>query len=223
MRLIRTFLCFLALAGFTSFAQASATAPQNGVEYLTLPTKQNTDSGKKIEVIEFFEYGCPHCNALEPVLADWLKKQGDKIQFKRVHVPRDANTEPRQRLYFTLESLGLLEQYHAKVFHAIHAERLRITRDEHAFDWAEKNGIERNRFVSVYRSFGVQSKVQRANRMMEAYKIDSWPMIVVDGRFLTAPYQASLGTPGTATEEQQQQLLLQVMDFLIARAKAENK
>jgi thiol:disulfide interchange protein DsbA len=223
MRLFQTFLCALALAGVTSIAQASATAPQNGVEYQTLPARQNTDSGKKIEVIEFFEYGCPHCNEFEPMLVDWLKKQGDKVQFKRVHVPRDANTEPRQRLFFTLESLGLLEQYHAKVFHAIHVERMRITRDEQAFDWAEKNGIDRTRFMNVYRSFGVQSKVQRANSMMGSYRVEQWPTIIIDGRFQTSPHQASQGASGTTTHDQHYQLALQVMDFLIAQVKAETK
>ncbi len=223
MRLFQTFLCCLALAGFTSFAQASATAPRDGVDYLTLPARVNTDSGKKVEVIEFFEYGCPHCAALDPILAEWLKKQGDNVQFKRVHVPRDVNTEPRQRIFFTLEAMGLVDQYHAKVFNAIHVERMRITRDEHAFDWAEKAGIDRTSFINVYRSFGVQAKVQRANRMMDLYKINQWPMIVIDGRFQTSPYQASVGTPSAVTEELQQQLALQIMDYLVARVKAENK
>jgi thiol:disulfide interchange protein DsbA len=220
---IRTLLCFVALAGFTSLAQASATAPRDGQDYLTLPTRLNTDGGKKVEVIEFFEYGCPHCDALEPVLAAWLQKQGDNVHFKRVHVPRDANTEPRQRLFYTLEAMGLTAQYHTKVFHAIHVERLRITRDEHAFDWAAANGIDRTRFINVYRSFGVQAKVQRANNMMDSYKVNQWPMIVIDGRFQTSPYQASVGTPSAVTEDVQQQLALQIMDHLVARVKAENK
>lgn len=223
MRLIQTFLCALALAGFTSFAQASASAPREGIDYLTLPARLNTDGGKKVEVIEFFDYGCPHCNEFEPMLAAWLKKQGDNVHFKRVHVPRDINTEPRQRLFFTLEAMGLTEQYHAKVFHAIHVERARITRDEQAFDWAEKAGIDRTRFINVYRSFGVQARVQRANGMMDAYKVNLWPTIIVDGRFQTSPDQASRGTPGTTTHEQHYQLALQIMDFLVARVKAENK
>lgn len=223
MRLIQTFLCVLALASFTPFAQATVSAPRDGQDYLTLPARQNSDSGKKIEVIEFFEYGCPHCFAFEPVLAAWLKKQGDNVQFKRVHVPRDENTEPRQRLFFTLESMGLLEQNHTKVFNAIHLERMRITRDEHAFDWAERNGIDRTRFINTYRSFGVQSKVQRANGMMDRYKVNQWPMIIVDGHYQTSPWQAAEGNPGTTTEEQQQQLALQIMDFLVAKAKAEAK
>jgi thiol:disulfide interchange protein DsbA len=223
MRMFQTFLCALALAGFTSFAQASATAPREGFDYLTLPARLNTDGGKKVEVIEFFEYGCPHCNALEPVLAEWLKKQGDNVHFKRVHVPRDPNTEPRQRLFFTLEAMGLTAQYHTKVFHAIHVERLRITRDEHAFDWAEKAGIDRTRFINVYRSFGVQSRVQRANGMMDSYKVNQWPMIIIDGRFQTSPYQASVGNPSAVTEEVQQQMALQIMDFLVAKVKAENR
>jgi thiol:disulfide interchange protein DsbA len=224
MRLFQTLLCALALAGFTTLAAASASAPANGTEYLTLPVPQPSEPGKKIEVIEFFEYGCPHCYAFDPVLAGWLRKQGDNVVFKRVHVPRDPNVEPRQRLFFTLEALGQVEQYHSKVFNAIHVERLHMTRDEHVFEWAEKAGLDRARFISTYRSFPVQAKVLRANTMMELYKVNMWPMIIIDGRYQTSPTQASAGTPAAAqSESAQHQLALQVMDFLVAKAKAEKK
>jgi len=222
MKPIRKLMCALALCGFAAAAAAAPADPKNGVEYLTLPQHQNTDSGKKVEVTEFFAYYCPHCNVLEPKLAAWVKKQGADIAFKRVHVPRDPNVLPQQRLFYTLEALGLVEQYHDKVFAAMHTERLRLNRDELVFDWAEKAGIERTRFIDTYRSFGVQAKVNRANAMMGAYHIDQWPMIAVDGRFLTSPVQASEGSqiPG---EAEQQQAMLTVLDHLVAKAKAEKK
>jgi hypothetical protein len=98
--------------------------------------------------------------------------------FRRVHVSRDANVAPQQRLFFTLEAMGLLEQYHDKVFAAMHVERLRLNSDEQVFDWAAKNGIDRASFIDTYRSFGIQQRLRRADAMMDAYRVDRWPMVV---------------------------------------------
>jgi thiol:disulfide interchange protein DsbA len=223
MRFIQQFLCAAALLGFAAAAPASPADPKSGVEYLTLPVAQNTDSGKKIEVTEFFAYYCPHCNSFEPVLAAWVRKQGGDIVFKRVHVRRDASVLPQQRLFYTLEAMGLLEQYHGKVFAAMHNERLRLNSDELVFEWAAKAGIDRARFIVTYRSFGVQAKVRRADAMMDAYKIDSWPMIAIGGRFLTSPSQSNEGAAPGQSEAEQQQSALQVMDYLLAKARADKE
>lgn len=222
MRLVRHFLLVLA-AGLIA-AGAGAADPSHGKGFLALAKPLSTDAGKKVEVIEFFAYYCPHCNAFEPHLNAWVKKQEGNIVYKRVHVERDASVEPQQRLFYTLEALGLVEQFHAKVFEAMHTgDRLRLNRDEQVFDWAEKNGIERERFIATYRSFGIQAKLRRAAALMEAYHIDSWPTIAIDGRWLTAPYTATSHLKEPLTEAQQQQEALKVMDFLVAKAKAEKK
>lgn len=222
MRFFRTILCVAALCGLAATAAASPADPKSGAEYLTLPEVQNTDSGNKVEVTEFFDYACPHCHVFDPVLADWVKKQGANVVFKRVHIGRGAGVLPQQRLFYTLESMGLLEQFHSKVFAAMHEQRVRFNNDEAVFAWAEKAGIERVKFTDAYRSFGVQAKTRRANTMMESYKIDYWPQVAVDGRWMTSPSQASEGTKGLS-EAQQQQAALQVMNFLVAKAKADKK
>jgi thiol:disulfide interchange protein DsbA len=219
---------FLALIGALALgavtgAAAVATEPKAGVEYLVLPEKQNTDAGPKIEVTEFFAYYCPHCNAFEPQLAAWVKKQGDKIVFKRVHIGLNPSVAPQQRLFYTLEAMGLLEQYHTKVFAAMHEQKQRLNTDEAVFAWAEQAGIPRAKFIDTYRSFGMQAKINRAASMMEAYRIESWPMIAIDGHYLTSPYQAGQGGPAGATEKDQQQAALVVMDHLLAKAKAEKR
>jgi thiol:disulfide interchange protein DsbA len=223
MRILKQFLSALALCSVAFAATASPAAPINGVEYQTLATAQPTDTGKKIEVIEFFAYYCPHCNSLEPLLAAWVKKQGDNIVFKRVHVPRDPSVLPQQRLFFTLEAMGLLNQHHKNVFDAMHVERNRLNRDEQVFDWAAAQGIDRQKFIDTYRSFGVQAKVKRADGMMDSYKIESWPTIIVDGRFQASPHLASAGMQGNPSEPELHAAALQVMDFLVAKAKAEKK
>jgi thiol:disulfide interchange protein DsbA len=226
----RTFVrhCCAALLGLAAAPAvladpaAPVDAPKDGVEYLTLAAAQPVDVGRKVEVIEFFAYYCPHCYAFEPALQAWVKQQGDNIVFKRVHVARDANVAPQQRLFFTLEAMDLLERYHDQVFAAMHVDRLRLNSDEQVFDWAAKNGIDRARFVDTYRSFGIQQRLRRAGAMMDAYRIDRWPMVAIGGRFLTSPSHANtaaIAAGKTRTESQQGQVALQVMDYLVAKAR----
>ena len=220
MRFIRTILCAAALCAVAATAGASPANPANGTEYRTLPEAQNTDSGTKVEVTEFFDYACPHCHSFEPKLAEWVKKQGNNIVFKRVHITRGQGVLPQQRLYYTLESLGLVEQYHDKVFHAMHNERQRFQNDEAVFDWAEKAGIDRAKFIAAYRSFGMEAKTRRAAAMMEAYKIDHWPILAVGGRYLTSPSLANVSVKTNQSEAEQQQGGLQVLSHLVAKVKA---
>jgi thiol:disulfide interchange protein DsbA len=217
---LRRLLCAALLLGLAGTASAE---PKQGLEYLVLPEAQNTDAGNKIEVTEFFAYYCPHCNAFEPLLAAWVKQQGAQIVFRRVHVPAGPSVLPQQRLFYTLDALGLLEQYHDKVFAAMHGARLRLSNDEQVFDWAAKAGIERASFGDAWRSFGVQAKLRRADAMVAAYHVNYWPLIAIDGRFVTSPSQASQGVAGALTEAQQQQAALQVMDYLVAKAKADKR
>jgi thiol:disulfide interchange protein DsbA len=219
----RRLLCAAALLALAGVAAAAPAEPQAGAQYLVLPETQNTDAGNKVEVVEFFAYYCPHCYAFEPLLAAWAKKQGSNVVFRRVHVPRDPSVLPQQRLFYTLESMGLLDQYHDKVFGAMHVDRLRLSSDEQVFDWAGKAGIDRARFVDTYRSFGVQAKLRRAGQMVEDYRVNYWPLVAIDGRFITSPSQANEGVTEARTEAQQQQAALQVMDYLVAKAKADKR
>ncbi|MDQ2819103.1 MAG: thiol:disulfide interchange protein DsbA/DsbL [Pseudomonadota bacterium] len=226
MHLIRRLLCttiLLGLAGANANVFAAPAAPQNGNEYMTLPTVQPTDSGSKVEVTEFFAYYCPHCNVFEPLLEAWVKKQGNNIVFKRVHVGSDPRVAPQQRLYYTLEAMNLVGQYHTKAFDAIHKDHLKLQSDDEVFDWAAKAGINRAAFISAYRSFGMPSKLRRADATMAAYKVDHWPMVAIDGKYTTSPSMANKNATAAMTEEQQQQNALMVMDFLVAKAKAEKK
>jgi len=221
-RLILTALLGLA-AGASTFALASPADPQEGAEFVTLPSPQPTDTGNKVEVIEFFAYYCPHCYAFEPQLESWVRKQGDNIVFKRVHVSGGASVLPQQRLFYTLDAMGLLPQYHQQVFDAMHVLHHRLSTDEEVFDWAARNGIDRAKFIDTYRSFGIQARLRRASSMMDAYQVPFWPLIVIDGRWQTSPSQAGSKMPEGSTEAQQQQASLQVMDALVARAKASKK
>ncbi|KQQ91999.1 thiol:disulfide interchange protein DsbA/DsbL [Massilia sp. Leaf139] len=226
MQLVRRLLCTAALLTLSGVVAAAPVAPKEGVHYQVLPQKLDTPAGKQVEVIEFFAYSCPHCNVFEPLLAEWVKKQGANIAFKRVHVAAGQRALPQLRLFATLEALGLTEQYHTKVFAAMHQQGVRFADDEEVLGWVAKAGIDRARFTDAYRSIGVQSRLRRAAAMMSEYKVDHWPLVAIDGRFITSP---SMANPEAShdhgahahSETEQQQVALQVMDALVARAKAD--
>lgn len=223
MRLIQKLLFGVAACALAGAALASSAVPKSGVDYETRAEAVRTDSGNKVEVIEFFSYGCPHCRVFDRPLAGWVRQNADKIVFKRVHVAFHAPDVPLQRMYLSLESMGLIEKLHPQVFTAIHEEGERLSTDEVVFDWIAKKGIDRNKFIGVYRSFGAQSWVNRANSAISTYHIEQWPMLVVGGHYLTSPSFAGRGMDPQSSEAQQQQGALQVMDFLVAKARSEMK
>jgi thiol:disulfide interchange protein DsbA len=222
MRLIQKLFFALALAAAAG-AHASADQPISGREYLVLPEIQNTEAGAKIEVTEFFSYACPHCNSFEPMLAAWVAKNQGKIVFKRVHLAFSAGEVPLQRLYSTLEAMGIAEANHAKVFEAIHVKRARMTSDEAVFEWAQSVGLDRAKFTDAYRSFGTQARVNRAKTLATSYMVRQWPMIAIDGRFMTSPHQVGSAVNPPLGEADSQQGAFKVMDILLTRALAEKK
>ncbi|MFZ6689749.1 thiol:disulfide interchange protein DsbA/DsbL [Undibacterium sp. SXout11W] len=210
----------LGLGFITTGAGASPAAPQNGTEYRVLSRPLPTDTGKKIEVVEFFGYFCPHCNALEPQIEAWVKKQGDNIVFKRIHV-NFHELVTQQKLFFTLEAMGKIDEYQPKVFAAYHVEHNSLRTDEDVMRFVAKSGLDKQKFSEIYNSvFFTQSKLTRAKQLAEAYQIEAVPSIAVDGRFVTSPAQA-VSAVGRATEDSQNTAVLQVLDFLVAKAQKE--
>jgi thiol:disulfide interchange protein DsbA len=219
MRFIRKLLMVLGLGLTLANASAAVGSPELGKEYKVIDRPQAVEAGKKIEVIEFFGYFCPHCNALEPLLADWVKKQGDNIVLKRVHV-NFHGLESQQKLYYTLEAMGKIEEFHVKVFNAYHIDRNRLQTDADVMEFVAKSGLDKQKFLDVYNSFTIQSKLNRSAQLMTAFQVDSVPMLSVDGRFVTAPAMAAV-TMGRVTEQTQNMAVFPVLDWLIARAQKE--
>ena len=205
---------------FAAPAFASPANPQNGVDYVTLAQPQPVQtSGKKVEVIEFFMYHCPVCNGLEPGFEEWVKKQGDRIQVRRIHMPYTGAADPEAHLFLTLEALGRLDDMHAKVFKAVHQQRIRLNKDEAIIDWVSKNGIDRASFLNAWNSFGVGIKLRQLDKLIGAYRIESVPTLVIDGRFVTSPSHAHESLK-TNNPQEMFQATLQVADALVAKAAA---
>jgi thiol:disulfide interchange protein DsbA len=220
MRLFRHILAAISLGLLVVSAGASPANPQNGTDYRTLEQIQPAESGDKIEVIEFFWYNCSHCAVLEPVLSAWVKKQGDRIVFRQVPIAFRDSLIPQQKLYYALEAMGKTAEMNPKVFQAIHVENQRIDTDKTILAFIEKQGIDKQKFLDMYNSFGVQAKVRRAAQLQEAYKIDGVPVLAIGGRFLTSP--AMLGASMVNQPESALNVAsLQVIDHLIARLEAE--
>lgn len=220
MRISATLARLGAVLGFGLFAlgaQAAPDNPQDGLDYRTLDKAQVTESGNRVEVTQFFWYSCPHCNSLEPALHDWLKKQGDNIVFKRVPIAFRDSMVPQQKLFYTLEAMGNLDALHMKIFQAIHGQRRALDAEAAIVNWVAEQGIDKQKFLDVYNSFGVQSKARRAAQMQQAYQIDGVPIFAVDGRFLTSPAIVSRSI-GNRPDPVLHQATFQVMDWLVARA-----
>ena len=200
--------CTVALAslGLPGPVLAQARKPDDGADYLTLDKRVAVEApAGKIEVIEFFWYSCPHCNAFEPKLVNWIKKLPADVSIRRVPVAFRDDFVPQQRLYYTLEAMGKLEELHAKVFDTIHVEKQMIDKEGTIVAWAEKNGLDKAKFVELYNSFSVQTKARRATQLQDAYKVQGVPAIGIAGRFYTDGTLA--GTMDRA---------LQVTDYLVA-------
>jgi thiol:disulfide interchange protein DsbA len=179
MPLRRTFALTLAL-----FALAFGAWAQ--MPYAALNPPQATEGGGKIEVIEFFWYGCPHCYAIEPDVAAWLKKAPKDVVFKRVPAYPSDQWGESAKIYYTLEAMGLLDQYHSKVFDAFHKDNINLANKRLREEWLAKNGIDVAKYEETEKSFTVSSKLARARQMTQSYKVDGVPRLVVNGKYYTA-------------------------------------
>jgi protein dithiol oxidoreductase (disulfide-forming) len=183
--------------------------PVEGTHYVALSQPVPTSVAGKVEVIEFFWYGCPHCNAFEPQLEGWVRKLPADVAFRRVPVAfRDEPYGTHQRLYYALEAMDLVAAMHRKVFYAIHGERARLDRLDDIVAFMLKNGVDGARFAETFKSFGVQSKARQANQLAAAYKIDGVPALGIQGRWFTSGALAGGNDRALA-----------VTDFLIQRAR----
>ena len=167
-----------------SFAPAIAQPVfKEGTDYLKLSQAVPTEVAKgRVEILEFFWYNCPHCNAFEPTLSAWSKKMPKDVELKRVPVRFRAEFEPQQRAYYVLEALGKVEELQTKMFAAIHTERQTLTTLEPLLGWAEKNGIPKKQFTDLYNSFAVIGKARRAAQLQEQFKVEGVPALGVAGR-----------------------------------------
>lgn len=198
-----------------AFAALAATGPvvlaqQDGL-YLTLPSKVAGDAPGKIELIEFFHYGCPHCRNFDPLLHAWLKNLPDDVAFRRVPaIWGNPQLKELARLYYTLESMGQVDKFNEAVFAGVQDKRLPLHTEQGVRDWAAAQGLDVTVFMDTYKSFGLNTQLQRADQLAKTYQIKGVPTMVVGGNYVTS---ASMTGSHEAT--------LKVVDELIVKARAE--
>lgn len=194
------------LVAMGALAGAVAAAPQ---EFRSLNPPIGSDAAR-IEVIEFFWYGCPHCDKLEPLMVAWVRKLPADVSFRRVPAifPNSPKWTPGARLYYTLEALNLVDRLHGDVFNAIHVERKRLDDEKVLFEWIAGKGVDAKAFLAAWTSFGVQSRVRQALEVTQRAGLAGVPAIVVDGRYEALMPQNLGDLPGVA-------------DRLIERVRAE--
>ncbi|ABM38999.1 thiol:disulfide interchange protein DsbA/DsbL [Polaromonas naphthalenivorans] len=197
------------ISALPSLAQAQARVFQSGTDYLTLDKPAATEApAGMVEVVEFFWYNCPHCNAFEPMFDAWAKKAPKDVLVRRAPIAFRPDFEPQQRLYYVLEAMGKVEELHKKVFNAIHVEKQTLATADQITAWVEKQGIPKAKFAEMYNSFSVSTKVRKATQLQDAYALDGVPALGINGRYFTS------GTQAKTLER-----ALQVTDYLIGQSR----
>jgi thiol:disulfide interchange protein DsbA len=185
-RVRRALVATISLAPLAALAQRA--------DYVELNPPQPVETTDKIEVLEFFWYGCIHCYNLEPKLETWLKTLPKDVEFRRVPAVFNERWAHDASIYYAFEAMGLLDKLHRPFFDSIHRDRLRTDNWQNLSAWLEKQGVDTKKFETTFKSFGVQSKTKRAIRLTTGYKIDGTPAMAVHGRYTVPSSEGMLGT-----------------------------
>lgn len=202
----RTLVAALGLAPLAGFAQARRPAP--GVDYSVLRPTQPVEAEGKVEVLEFFWYGCPHCYSLQPLLEKWIPRLSADVHFRRVPAVLNEGWAREAAVYYAFEALGVLERMHRPFYDAIHRERLNTRNPAMLAEWLRKHDVDPKRYEDAFKSFGVQSKVRRAAQLSSAYRVDGTPTLAVHGRYTVS-----------AEQGRTQDGMLGIVDYLIGVAR----
>lgn len=181
---------------------------------MPLANPQPVEAPGKIEVIEFFWYGCPHCNKVEPTVEAWEKRLPKDVVFRREHVLWDGRSdmEGHAKLFITLRMMGLLPKHNRAVFDAVHGAKVELRDEQVLFDWIAKRGVNRAQFEANYKSFGIGAQLGRAKQLTKAYRIEGVPTFIINGKFVTSPHQAG-----------NEQRMFALIDELIVRERKAGK
>ena len=213
MRQLRpTLIAALTILGFV-LASAAAAKPVLDKEYKLIdPPQPQPATVKGVEVLEFFNYACPHCYEFEPNLKTWLKNKPKNADFRYVPAIFNERMIPLAKIYYTLEEMGLLEKLHDKVYYAIHQQQLNLTDQAVLLKWIGEQGVDAKKFEAVFDSFSVNNKVQRATQMTRNYHIPGTPYLIIGGRYLTGP-SMSVRADGNVDHNRLMQVLNELIDM----------
>ena len=202
-----TFATILMMQATTVFAI------DEGFEYNLVKPAMETGDKTKVEVVEFFWYGCPHCYSFEPDLKKWLKTKPANVNFVRVPAIFRQNWVPQARAYYTAEALGILEKTHSLFFKAMHKDRIRLATEKDIAAFFVSNGVTQEAFTQAWNSFVVQSRVKRAITLTRRSGISAVPSMMVNGKYRTSAKEATINNPGGPGHD----AVLRVVDALVKK------
>ena len=202
---------FSALSIFLAFTLPSTAQEfQEDVNFFPLLVEQPVRTGDRIEVLEIFWYGCPHCYALEPYLKKWLKNKPEFVEFVQLPAVLNRSWAFDARVFYTFVALGLMDELHEAYFDAIHQDRRRMKNVEQVASWAQEQGIDPKLILDTFNSFGVDSMLANATQMSGRYEADGVPTIIIDGK-----YRTTVSLAGGHNE------IIDLINYLAQRAKSE--
>jgi len=209
----------LAFAAAVVMQATTAFAIDEGFEYNLVNPAMGTADKTKVEVVEFFWYGCPHCYDFEPSLNTWLKKKPSNVNFVRIPAIFRESWAIHARAYYTAEALGLLDKTHGAFFTAIHKDRVPLARVKDIEAFFVSHGVTGDAFKQAWNSFVVQSRVKRAITLTRRSGIQGVPAMIVNGKYRTSGKEATINSPGASGHE----AMLKVVDALVAKESAKSK
>lgn len=194
---------------FTTMVQAAEFI--EGKHYQRI-AQQSTDSGDKIEVLEFFWYGCPHCHIFDPILEKWVENKPANTEFKRVPAVFRPEWKVHARTYYSLQLMGVIDKYHGKIFNEVHKNKKRLDRLDTITDFLVAEGINKEEFMGVYNSFSVDNMVRKAIKKLQGYNISGVPAMAVNGKYLISGKEAG-----------SYENMIRIVDFLVSKEAAGKK
>ncbi|HEX4986662.1 MAG TPA: thiol:disulfide interchange protein DsbA/DsbL [Burkholderiales bacterium] len=210
-RLVTT--AVLALLPGLMLASPAAAKPVQDKDYkLVEPAQPQASTVKGVEVLEFFNYACPHCYEFEPHLRAWLKNKPKNADFRYVPAVFNDRMIPLAMIFYTLDEMNLLDKLHDKVYYAIHQQQVNLTDRATILKWMGEQGVDVKKFEATFDSFSINSKVQRARKMTRDYRIPGTPYLVVGGRYMTGP-SMSVGSNNAVDYVRFEQILNELIDM----------
>ena len=201
-------LAYISLLLSLSMGFAQAEEYKEGVEYFRV-ADQPTDSSDKIEVLEFFWYGCPHCYKFEPILKNWKETKSANVEFIRVPAVFRPEWKVHARSYYALQAMGLGEKYHSIIFDAMHKDKKSLYTESAMIDFLVSRGVNKEEFKAAYGAFSVDSQVRKAIKKVTGYAIKGVPAMGVNGKYLVS------GTSAGSYER-----MLKIVDYLVEKEAA---
>ncbi|MHC8359118.1 thiol:disulfide interchange protein DsbA/DsbL [Pseudomonas sp. LS2P72] len=209
---MRNLIISAALVAASLFGVTAQAAETPAAPYVELTNPVPVAVPGKIEVVELFWYGCPHCYSFEPVINPWVEKLPSDVNFVRIPAMFGGAWDLHGQMFLTLEAMGVENKVHSAVFEAIQVEKKRLTTPEEMAEFVATQGIDKDKFLATYNSFAIKGQINKARELAKKYEISGVPTMVVNGK-----YRFDVGSAGGAEQA------LQLADKLIDKERAANK